>query len=135
MKGAKMAANTHSDAVTALEAALKALRDAATVYKHTVNDAAALLDAAVDAFNAAGDTAGAIARDMRAEDAYLELWGPSELEFEAPQEWPVNVEMAMREVALFADLNAAVEDAEDARKEYREEMRHRADMSSQDRYL
>ena len=130
-----MTANTHSDAVTALEVALAALRTAANDYKALVNAASTALGVAVDAFNAAGDTAGAIARDMRAEDAYLELWGPSELEFEAPQEWPVNVELAMREVALFADLNAAVEDARDARRDYHEDMKHRADMSNPDRYL
>ena len=130
-----MAAKTHAEAVADLETALKALRTAASVYKAVVNDAVALLDAAVDAFNAAGDTAGAIARDMRHNDSMLDLFGPDELTFDAPVEWPVDVDLAVRQVAVFADLDAALEDAEDARKEYREEMRHRADMSNPDRYL
>ena len=130
-----MDANTHSDAVTELEAALKALRDAATVYKHTVNDAAAKLDVAVEAFNLAADKAGDIAREMRRGDDMLDLYGPDELRFDAPVEWPVDVERAARQVASFANLEAALDDAEDARKEYREEMRHRADMSNPDRYL
>ena len=130
-----MDTDKHSDAVTELEAALKALRSAAYVYRAVVNDAAALLDAAVDAFNAAGDTAGAIARDMRHNDSMLDLFGPDELTFDAPVEWPVDVERAARQVASFANLEAALDDAEDARKEYREEMRHRADMSNPDRYL
>ena len=130
-----MAAKTHAEAVTDLEAALKALRTAAYVYRAVVNDAAALLDAAVDAFNAAGDTAGAIARDMRDGNEFLDLYGPDELELDAPVEWPVDVERAARQVASFANLEAALDDAEDARKEYREEMRHRADMSNPDRYL
>ena len=135
MKGAKMTAKTHAEAVADLETALKKLRTAASVYKAVVNDAAALLDAAVDAYNAAGDTAGAIARHMRAEDAFLELWGPDELEFDAPMEWPVNVELAAKQVAAFADLGAALEDAEEARRDHRDELKHRADMSNPDRYL
>ena len=135
MKGAKMAAKTHAEAVADLETALKALRTAASVYKAVVNDAAAALDAAVDAFNAAGDTAGAIARDMRDGNEFLDLYGPDELEFVVPAEWPVDVQRATRQVATFADLDAALEDAEDARRDYRDEMRHRADMSNPDRYL
>ena len=130
-----MAAKTHAEAVTDLETALKELRTAASNYRHTVNDAAALLDAAVDAFNAAGDTAGALARDMRDGDEFMDLYGPDELELDAPAEWPIDVERAARQVASFANLEAALDDAEDARKEYREEMRHRADMSNPDRYL
>lgn len=125
----------HSDAVTALEAALKALRTAASVYKAVVNDAAALLDAAVDAFNAAGDTAGAIARDMRDGNEFLDLYGPDELELDAPVEWPIDVGLAAKQVAAFADLDAALEDAEEARRDHRDELKHRADMSNPDRYL
>lgn len=126
---------SHSEAVTALEAALKALREAATFYKHTVNDAAEKLDVAVDAYNAAVDKAGSVAREMRDGDEFLELFGPDELFFDAPPEWPVDVETAARQVATFSDLDAALEDAEDARRDYRGEMKHREDMSNPDRYL
>ena len=135
MNGAKMTAKTHAEAVADLETALKALRTAASVYKAVVNDAVALLDAAVDAFNAAGDTAGAIARDMRHNDDFLDLYGPDELRFDAPVEGPVDVELVTRQVATFADLDAAMEDARDARRDYHEDMKHRADMSNPDRYL
>lgn len=130
-----MAAKTHAEAVADLETALKKLRTAASVYKAVVNDAVAALDVAVDAFNSAGDTAGAIARDMRAEDAFLELWGPDELELDAPAEWPIDVEMAAKQVAVFADLDAAVEEARDARRDYQNELKHRADLSNPDRFL
>lgn len=130
-----MTNETHAEAAAALEAALKKLRTAASGYKAVVNDAAALLGVAVDAFNAAGDTAGAIARDMRDGNEFLDLYGPDELEFDAPMEWPVNVELAAKQVATFADLDAALEDAEEARRDYADEKRHRADMSNPDRYL
>jgi len=130
-----MAAKTHAEAVADLETALKKLRTAASVYKAVVNDAVALLDVAVDAFNSAGDTAGAIARDMRDGNEFLDLWGPDELELDVLAEWPIDVELAAKQVAAFADLGAALEDAEEARRDHQDELKHRADMSNPDRYL
>ena len=130
-----MAAKTHAEAAADLEAASIALRTAASVYKAKINDASEAFALAVETFNLAADAAGAIARDMRHADEMLDLYGPDELEFEAPEEWPVDVERATRQAALFADLDAALEDAEDARRDYADEMKHRADMSNPDRYL
>ena len=130
-----MAANTHSDAVTALEAATAEMKAAANAWLDAVNGPGVRLASAVDRYNTAAMAAADIAREMCRADDFLELNAPHEVDFEAPEEWPVDVDAAARQVAVFADLDAAQEEARDGRRDYHEDMKHRADMSNPDRYL
>ena len=130
-----MAVKTHAEAAADLEVATIALRAGASAYKAKINDAAEAFAIAVEAFNLAADAAGWVARAMRDGDEFMDLYGPDELVFDAPVEWPIDVDLAVRQMAVFADLDAAQEDARDARRDYHEDMKHRQDMSNPDRYL
>lgn len=125
----------HSEAVTALEAALRVVREKTTDYRHVVADASMQLLIAVDAYNAAVSGAEDVIRDLNRTVEYLDLSCPDKIEFEAPTDYPISLHIATEQVQRFADLDSAMADAEATAAEVAEDRQHRREMSDMGRYL